>query len=244
MTADPFELSRAQFMAGAAAPNVPANVLKLGYVIAYKRMDVESMTAVVSQKTLAADLNMTVRSVQNLLPMLETFGLVIEPAGGPGKPSVYRVKSLASKSVRPKAASPIGANTTNGIASFGGETAKANSLFPELTPPTRAGKQVAADGFAEFWQAYPRRVAKGAAEEAYRQIIRNGEATEGELLAGAMRYAAERDREDPRFTKHPATWLNGKCWTDEPPPKSGAPRSYLESIAAGLALFPDEDPPT
>ena len=103
---------------------------------------------------------------------------------------------------------------------------------------------MAADGFAEFWQAYPRRVAKGAAEEAYRQIIRNGEATEGELLAGAMRYAAERDREDPRFTKHPATWLNGKCWTDEPPPKSGAPRSYLESIAAGLALFPDEDPPT
>jgi hypothetical protein len=108
MTADPFELSRAQFMAGAAAPNVPANVLKLGYVIAYKRMDVESKTAVVSQKTLAADLNMTVRSVQNLLPMLETFGLVIEPAGGPGKPSVYRVKSLASESVRPKAASPIG----------------------------------------------------------------------------------------------------------------------------------------
>ena len=230
-------------MAGAAAPNVPANVLKLGYVIAYKRMDVESKTAVVSQKTLAADLNMTVRSSRTCSQAGRHWA-GNRTGGGPGKPSVYRVKSLASESVRPKAASPIGANTTNGIASFGGETAKANSLFPELTPPTRAGKQVAADGFAEFWQAYPRRVAKGAAEEAYRQIIRNREATEGELLAGAMRYAAERDREDPRFTKHPATWLNGKCWTDEPPPKSGAPRSYLESIAAGLALFPDEDPPT
>jgi hypothetical protein len=33
-----FELSRAQFLARAAAPDIPANVLKLGYVIAYKRM--------------------------------------------------------------------------------------------------------------------------------------------------------------------------------------------------------------
>ena len=22
--------------------------------------------------------------------------------------------------------------------------------------------------------------------------------------------------EDPRYTKHPATWLNGNCWEDEP----------------------------
>ena len=56
-----------------------------------------------------------------------------------------------------------------------------------------------------------------------------------------MRYAAQRDGEDPQFTKHPATWLNGKCWTDEPPHNGGRPRNYLDSIAAGLALFPDEE---
>jgi hypothetical protein len=241
MSGDPFDLSRAQFIARAAAPDVSANVLKLAYVIAFKRMNVESKMAIVSQKTLAADLNMTVRSVQNLLPMLETFGLVVEPAAGPGKPSVYRVKSLASESESPKAASPIGAKRTNGIASFDGETAKPNSLFPELTSPTPVRKRVLTQGFAEFWQAYPRRLAKGNAEKAYRRIVRNREATEAELLAGAMRYAAQRDGEDPQFTKHPATWLNGKCWMDEPPPNGGRPRSYLDSIAAGLALVPNDD---
>jgi hypothetical protein len=102
-------------------------------------------------------------------------------------------------------------------------------------------QSLAADGFAEFWQAYPRRVARGAAEKAYNRIIRSREATEAELLAGAMRYAAQRDGEDARFTKHPATWLNGKCWMDEPPPNGGRPRSYLDSIAAGLALVPDDE---
>ena len=67
MTGDPFDLARAQFMTRAAAPDVSANVLKLGYVIAYKHMNVESKTAVVSQETLAADLNMTVRTIQSLL---------------------------------------------------------------------------------------------------------------------------------------------------------------------------------
>ena len=39
-------------------------------------------------------------------------------------------------------------------------------------------------------------------------------------LAGAQRYAAERKDQDPKYTKHPATWLNGGCWEDEAP---GAP---------------------
>jgi hypothetical protein len=84
-------------------------------------------------------------------------------------------------------------------------------------------------------------VAKGAAAKAYRRIIRNREATEAELLAGAMRYAAQRDGDDPQFTKHPATWLNGKCWMDEVSPSRGRPRSYLDTIAAGLALIPDDE---
>ena len=62
-----FNFARAQLMARAAAPEVAANVFKLGYVITYKHMNVESKTAIVGQETLAADLNMTVRTVQNLL---------------------------------------------------------------------------------------------------------------------------------------------------------------------------------
>jgi hypothetical protein len=33
-----------------------------------------------------------------------------------------------------------------------------------------------------------------------------------------MRYATAQDGKDPTYTKHPQTWLNGKCWLDEPAP--------------------------
>jgi hypothetical protein len=236
-----FDLARAQFMERAAAPDIAANVLKLGYVIAYKHMDVESKKAVVGQQTLAADLNVTVRTIQSLLATLEPFGLMIEPGAGRGKPSVYRIGSFASESESANAISPFDAEKAKCIASFNAETAKPNSLFSELTPPRASKRMGDDDGFAAFWQAYPRRVARGAAEKAYHRVIRNREATEAEVLAGAMRYAAQRGGEDPEFTKHPATWLNGKCWMDEAPLNSGRPRSYLDSIAAGLALVPDDE---
>jgi hypothetical protein len=70
-------------------------------------------------------------------------------------------------------------------------------------------------GFEDWWRQYPKRVAKAAALKAYRTVITKKLATVDELLAGAMRYAAEREGQDPRYTKHPATWLNGGCWADE-----------------------------
>ncbi len=94
------------------------------------------------------------------------------------------------------------------------------------------------DGFEDFYRVFPRHVARGAAERAYRRIIKNGEATEAALLAGAMRYAAAQDGKDPGYIKHPTTWLNGKCWLDEPTRAAARPRSYLDS---GLAVHPDEE---
>jgi hypothetical protein len=153
-----FNLARAQLLARVAAPDVAANVLKLAYVITYKHMNVDSKMATVGHETLAADLNVTVRTVQCLLTTLESFGLVIERGGGRNNLSVYRIGSIASERESANAVSPYDAERTKRIASFA-ETAKPDSLFPELTPPTRASKQVVDDGFAAFWQAYPRRVA-------------------------------------------------------------------------------------
>ena len=234
-----FDLIRAQFVARAAAPDIAANVLKLGYVIAYKHMDVASMTATVGQEALAADLNVSVRTVQKLLPVLQGLGLVIEPGAGRSNRSIYRVASADPENA--KAASPLDAERAKSVTSFDAERAKEGTLFSELTPATWVSREVACDGFVAFWQAYPRRVALGAAEKAYHRIIRSREATEAELLAGAMRYAAQRDGDGPQFTKHQATWLNSKCWLDEPPPNGGRPRSYLDTIAAGLALVTDEE---
>lgn len=65
--------------------------------------------------------------------------------------------------------------------------------------------------FENFWSVFPRKVAKGAARKAYRNALTR--ASHDEILAGAKRYAASKP--DPKFTKHPASWLNADCWLDE-----------------------------
>jgi 5-methylcytosine-specific restriction endonuclease McrA len=69
--------------------------------------------------------------------------------------------------------------------------------------------------FEEFYATYPRHVGRKAAEKAWLKAIKDG-ADAPEILAGAKRYADERRGQDPRFTKYPASWLNGGHWEDEP----------------------------
>jgi len=88
--------------------------------------------------------------------------------------------------------------------------------------------------FADFWRAYPRRVAKGAARKAFAKAIKNG-VEPAAIIEAARRYAAERAGEEARFTKHPSTWLNGECWDDEPVANGGRrPRSYVELLMERL----------
>jgi len=67
--------------------------------------------------------------------------------------------------------------------------------------------------FEEFYRNYPKHVAKAAAQKAYKAARKK--ATAAELLQGALRYSAERQGQDPKYTKHPSTWLNSGCWADE-----------------------------
>ena len=103
-----------------------------------------------------------------------------------------------------------------------GSYSEENSEWRYISPPVdRDGEKKQSDdaiskSFAEFWTAYPRKVARAAAEKAYRRVSRDGLASEARLIAGARRYAAERLGQDQKFTKHPATWLNAGCWDDEP----------------------------
>jgi hypothetical protein len=101
-------------------------------------------------------------------------------------------------------------------------------VSPEISPadkkpaPAKKQERLSANElstlFDNFWHAFPRRVAKEAARRVYSKIIITGRATAAELLQGAFRYKAERAGQDPRYTKHPATWLNGGCWQDEAAP--------------------------
>lgn len=69
--------------------------------------------------------------------------------------------------------------------------------------------------FLDWYARYPRHEGKRNAAKAYERARKR--ATIEQLNAGAERYAADPNRK-PKFTKHPATWLNGDCWDDAPLP--------------------------
>jgi hypothetical protein len=74
--------------------------------------------------------------------------------------------------------------------------------------------------FEEFYRQYPRHEGKRDAVKVWLRVTKS-EVTNDDLIAGAMRYAADPNR-DPTFTKHCATWLNKGCWSDGPlPPRGG-----------------------
>lgn len=68
--------------------------------------------------------------------------------------------------------------------------------------------------FDDFWQAYPRRVAKADARKAWDKLKPSPE-LEAQILA-----ALEWQRQvwdDPKYTPYPATYLRGERWEDEVP---------------------------
>jgi hypothetical protein len=87
-----------------------------------------------------------------------------------------------------------------------------------------------AEEFIEWYEAYPKRVGRGAATGAFLKARKNG-ATLEDLMAGARRYAAERKGEDPKFTAHPVTWLNQERWADDP--------THMGEIDVGVILGKD-----
>lgn len=93
-------------------------------------------------------------------------------------------------------------------------------------------------GFAQFWEAYPSKTGKRAAETAYDRAVRRigGPDPPSVIMAGLGRAKISRKWRDG-FVKNPATWLNQDCWEDEPEEISpnGKPSDKLAAKDANLA---------
>jgi hypothetical protein len=68
--------------------------------------------------------------------------------------------------------------------------------------------------FDQFYQAYPRHVAKQGALKSWLKFSPGAERIPV-IMAAVEHYAAEVRDTEPKFILHPATWLNGKRWEDE-----------------------------
>jgi len=184
--------------------DVSGEGFRLAYILASDHLNRGTGDAWPSQDALAEKLGLrSPRSIKHLVDQLEARGHV-EVTVGRGRghsnryaPLLHAVASDDADDVRQ-----------------GGAT-----LFPEIGAGEGAGKRAAAvdteAAFEAWWLQYPLKVSKGHARRAYKCIIRSGKATVEELLAGVLRYAAERDGKDPKYTKHGTTWFSGECWRDE-----------------------------
>lgn len=81
--------------------------------------------------------------------------------------------------------------------------------------PIQLIEQAWTQTFEDFWRTYPRKIGKQAARRAWDKRIRDGTPAH-QLIAAASTYATWTSRFcEPRYVKHPATWLNAGCETDE-----------------------------
>jgi uncharacterized protein YdaU (DUF1376 family) len=70
--------------------------------------------------------------------------------------------------------------------------------------------------FVDFWNVYPLKVGKGAAQKAFEKAIRTTDADI--IIKGAQRYKSDPNRVQA-YTAHASTWLNAQRWLDEALPQ-------------------------
>lgn len=68
--------------------------------------------------------------------------------------------------------------------------------------------------FDSFWLNYPRKVGKEAARKSFAKALKSTDVET--IMSGVDSLRLEVAGKDPKFTPHPATWLNEGRWDDEP----------------------------
>jgi hypothetical protein len=70
--------------------------------------------------------------------------------------------------------------------------------------------------FDEFWASYPRKVGKGEARKCFDKAIQKTTLTRMLATIAWQRHTPQWLKNGGAYVPHPATWLNGERWDDEP----------------------------
>jgi len=87
---------------------------------------------------------------------------------------------------------------------------------PTTYNPSRDREELAA-AWETFWDLYPRKVGKKAAERAFLKAARTVGAET--LVDGVARLASDPNLPDPKYIPHAAKWISEGRWDDEPYPE-------------------------
>jgi len=186
----------------------------------------------IGTKQLAGLCGASFRETNALLMELETAGVFSRDKDG----IIFsrRMKRDDQKAERDKANGKAGGNPR---------------LNPGVNPPDKAQRPEARDQKPErkiplassladdwpddfgdaFWQACPRKTEKLAAMRKLAMLRKSGIVTFADLMAGVKRYADAMRHTEPKYVKHPTTWLNAGCWADEIQPGGVNGNGHLNS---------------
>jgi hypothetical protein len=77
-------------------------------------------------------------------------------------------------------------------------------------------KHIEETGFDDFWNAYPRKVAKLVALQAWTKLAPDAELRTRMLaVLEDQKQSRSWNKDDGAFIPHPATWLNQRRWEDQ-----------------------------
>lgn len=92
--------------------------------------------------------------------------------------------------------------------------------------------------FDEFWQQYPKKVGKKAAQTAWKRLKPDADLHDRIMHAVALARTSEQwNREGGRFIPNPATWINQGRWDDEPAPVTAQPQQIENKKQASQNPF-------
>lgn len=95
------------------------------------------------------------------------------------------------------------------------------------------------EGFQEFYDAYPRHIARGTAERAWPAAVSKA-GSAAVLCDAALAFRRKCVGKDENYIPHPATWLNGARWQDEdlrPSNASIAPMQKRVAVREGTPAW-------
>ena len=107
---------------------------------------------------------------------------------------------------------------------------------PDIYTPYNPPEGDVGELFDRFWNAYPKKKAKGHALTAFKKLRPDGGTVEKMLAALEWQVKTEEWRKDGgQYIPYPATWLNGRRWEDAPDIHVGTIRKLGGQVIADRA---------
>lgn len=186
----------------------------------------------VSNSRLEAELHLSRQALNRARQALVAAGCLTYLKGTKNRTGVYRLNALKSDSLAGEKQTPrteAGQKPDTERTESGHSVTALNRLDKDIDKEKNKryigqsqaiapiAKTDTEKDFALFWSYYPRKVAKKQARKAFDRLIKKDKVNAGDIVDGALAYAdwCEKNSQEPQYIKHPATWLNGGCWTDE-----------------------------